>query len=127
MRPDLRADDPPQEAQPSISIPARHLEGDLVASLMRRHQVAAERLIGWLRVAIGICVIVTVIADHVLSQFTGLSLDLYERNAWIAALGSVTIGAVSISLAVPQRWHHGLAYVFMVLDVALVLGIAFLG
>jgi hypothetical protein len=28
------------------------LEGDLVASLMRRHEVAAERLIGWLRVAI---------------------------------------------------------------------------
>ena len=47
MRPDLRADAPSQEAQPFIAVSAHPLEGDLVASLMRRHEVAAERLIGW--------------------------------------------------------------------------------
>src|SRR3954447_427712 len=92
---------------------------------MRRHQVAAERLIGWLRVAIGVCIFVTVIAaDYVLGQLTGVSLDLFERNAWIAALGFLAVGAASIVLAVPQRWHHGFAYLFMVLDVGLVLVIA---
>lgn len=127
MRPVLRADDPPQEAEPSTSIPGRHLEGDLVASLMRRHEVAAERLIGWLRVAIGACIFTTVIvADHVLRQLTGVSLDLFVRNAWIASLGFLVTGAASIVLAVPQRWHHGFAYLFMVLDVGLVLVIVFL-
>jgi adenylate cyclase len=127
MRPDLRAKDPPQEAESFISIPGRPLEGDLVAALMRRHEVAAERLIGWLRVAIGLCVFVTVIAaDRVLLELTGISLDLFERNAWIASLGFLLVGAVSIVLAVPQRWHHGFAYLFMVLDVGLVLVIAFL-
>jgi adenylate cyclase len=94
---------------------------------MRRHQVAAERLIGWLRVAIGLCIFVTVIAaDYVLGQLTGVSLDLFERNAWIAALGFLAVGAASIVLAMPQRWHPGFAYLFMVLDVGLVLIIAFL-
>jgi adenylate cyclase len=127
MRPDLRAHDPPQEAEPFISLPARPLEGDLVASLMRRHEVAAERLIGWLRVAIGGCIFVTVIAaDYVLRQWTGVSLDLFERNAWIASLGFLVAGTASIMLAVPQRWHHGFAYLFMALDVGLVLVIAYL-
>ena len=127
MRPDLRADDPPHEAEPFIGIPSQHLEGDLIAALMRRHQVAAERLIGWLRVAIGLCIFVTVIAaDHVLHRLTGVSLDLFERNAWIASLGFLAVGAASVVLAVPQRWHHGFAYLFMVLDVGLVLVIAFL-
>ncbi len=122
MRPDLRAVDPPHEAEP---FPGRQLEGDLVSSLLRRHEVAAERLIGWLRVAIGVCIFVTVIAaSHVLLQLTGVSLDLFERNAWIASLGFLAIGAASIVLAVPRRWHHGFAYLFMVLDVGLVLVIA---
>jgi adenylate cyclase len=125
VRPDLRADDPPQAAEPFISIPDRHLEGDLVASLMRRHEVAAERLIGGLRVAIGVCIFVTVIAaERLLRQWTGVSLDLFERNAWIASLGFLSTGLVSIVLAVPQRWHHGFAYLFMTLDVGLVLIIA---
>src|SRR5689334_2427281 len=99
--------------------------GDLVASLMHRHEVAAERRIGWLRVTIGICIFVTVIgANNLLRQWTGVSLDLFEHNAWIASLGFLVIGAVSIVLAVPQRWHHGLAYLFMVLDIGLVLVIA---
>jgi adenylate cyclase len=127
MRPDPRAVDPSHEAEPFLGVPGRPLEGDLVAALMRRHEVAAERLIGWLRVAIGACIFVTVIAaDHVLRQWTGVSLDLFERNAWIASFGFLTIGAASIALAVPQRWHHGLAYLFMVLDVGLVLVVAFL-
>ncbi|ACL58373.1 adenylate/guanylate cyclase domain-containing protein [Methylobacterium nodulans] len=127
MRPDLRADDTPQEAEPFISIPSRPLEGNLVAALMSRHEVAAERLIGWLRVAIGICIFVTVIAaDHVLRHLVDVSLDSFERNAWIASLGFLLIGAASIVLAEPQRWHHGFAYLFMVLDVGLVLVIAFL-
>ncbi|WP_457092667.1 adenylate/guanylate cyclase domain-containing protein [Microvirga sp. P5_D2] len=127
MRPDLRADNLLQETEPFINIPNRPLEGDLVAALMRRHEVAAERLIGWLRVAIGVCVFVTVIAaDRVLLYLTGVSLGLFERNAWIASLGFLLVGAVSIMLAEPQRWRHGFAYLFMVLDVGLVLGIAYL-
>jgi adenylate cyclase len=78
-------------------------------------------------VAIGLCVFVTVIAaDRVLVELTGISLDLFERNAWIASLGFLLVGAVSIVLAVPQRWRHGFAYLFMVIDVGLVLVIAFL-
>ena len=88
---------------------------------MRRHEVAAERLIGWLRAAIGLCTFVTVIAaGHVLRQLTGVHLDLFERDAWIAALAFLVLGAVSVALAVPQRWRHSYAYLFMVLDVALV-------
>src|SRR6185503_8464842 len=56
----------------------------------------------------------------------GVSLGLFERNAWIASLGFLLVGAVSIMLAEPQRWRHGFAYLFMVLDVGLVLGIAYL-
>ncbi|WP_407526758.1 adenylate/guanylate cyclase domain-containing protein [Methylobacterium oryzisoli] len=127
MRSDPRAKGPSREAPPFISIPARPLEGDLVASLMRRHEVAAERLIGWLRVAIGLGVFVTVIAaDRVLHRLTGVSLDLFERNAWVASLGFLLVGAASIALAEPQRWRHGFAYLFMVLDVGLVLVIAWL-
>ncbi|GJE46355.1 hypothetical protein [Methylobacterium soli] len=82
MRPSLRAHDPPREAEPYIGIPTGSLEGDLVTSLMRRHEVAAERLIGWLRVAIGTCVFVTVIAaSQVLHQLTSVSLDVFEHNA----------------------------------------------
>ena len=55
MRSDLHTGDPPQQQPVSNSL-GRHLEGDLIASLMRRHQVAAERLIGWLRVTIGMCI-----------------------------------------------------------------------
>src|SRR4051794_38589018 len=127
MRQGLRSDDLRPEAQPFISNPARQLEGDLVASLMRRHEVAAERLIGWLRVTIGLCIFVTVIAtDHLLRQFAGVSLDLFERSAWIASLGFLVIGSASILLAVPQRWHHEFAYLFMMLVVGLVLVMAFL-
>ncbi|MBZ6076116.1 adenylate/guanylate cyclase domain-containing protein [Microvirga puerhi] len=126
MRPDPRADDPLREAEPFGTIPGQHLEGDLVASLMRRHEVAAERLIGWLRVAIGVCVFITVIAaDHVLIQLTGETLALFQRNAWIASFGFLVVGAASILLAVPQRWRHAYAYLFMVLDVGLVLVIAY--
>ncbi|WP_162820690.1 adenylate/guanylate cyclase domain-containing protein [Microvirga calopogonii] len=125
MRPDLHANDPSHET--FVNTSERSLEGDLVASLMRRHEVAAERLIGWLRVAIGICIFVTVIAaDNMLRHWTGVSLDLFERNAWIASLGFLAVGACSIVLAVPQRWHHGFAYLFMVLDIGLVLVIAYL-
>ena len=82
MRQHLLADDLRPEAEPIIGIPARQLEGDLVAYLMRRHEVAAERLIGWMRVAIGICIFVTMIAtDHLLRQLFGVSLDLFERSA----------------------------------------------
>ncbi|AWB20709.1 adenylate/guanylate cyclase domain-containing protein [Methylobacterium currus] len=103
------------------------LAGDLVAGLMRRHEVAAERLIGWLRVGIGACVFVTVIAaSHLLHELAGVSLGLFEHNAWIAALGFLAIGAASIALAVPQRWRHAYAYLFMVLDVGLVLAITVL-
>ena len=109
MRRELRTDDASHEAEPFISIPNRPLEGDLIASLMRRHEVAAERLIGWLRVAIGICVILTVlVADRLLLQWTGVTLDLFQHNAWIASLGFLATGAASIALAVPQRWRHGL-------------------
>jgi len=126
MRPDLRAKDPSREAEPFINLPDRPLEGDLVAALMRRHEVAAERLIGWLRVAIGLCVFTTVIlADRILLRLTGMTLDMFERNAWIASFGFLLVGAVSIVLAVPQRWRHGFAYLFMVMDVGLVLVIAF--
>jgi adenylate cyclase len=52
-----------------------------------------------------------------------VSLDLFERSVWIASLGFLVIGSASILLAVPQRWHHGFAYLFVVLDVGLVLGI----
>ncbi|MDR7039605.1 MULTISPECIES: adenylate/guanylate cyclase domain-containing protein [Methylobacterium] len=127
MRPGLRADAVAGEIELPTGTPARPLESDLVAALMRRHEVAAERLIGWLRVAIGLCVFVTVIvADHVMLRWTGVSLDLFMRNAWIAALGFLSVGAVSIGLAVPQRWRHGYSYLFMVLDVGLVLVIAYL-
>jgi adenylate cyclase len=123
MRPNRRDDDP--QTEPLADISGRHLEGDLVAALMRRHEVAAERLIGWLRVAIGVCIFVTVIAAaRVLDELTGVRLDLFERNAWIAAVAFVVLGAVSIALAVPQRWRHGYAYLFMVLDVGIVLTIA---
>lgn len=125
MRHELRGHAPPREPEPFIGIPSGSLEGDLVSALMRRHEVAAERLIGWLRVAIGGCIFLTVIvASAVLSELTDASLDAFERNAWIASLGFLAIGAVSIVLAVPQRWHHAFAYLFMALDVGLVLGIA---
>lgn len=127
MRPNLRADHPIRETEPLTDILSRPLEGDLVAALMRRHEVAAERLIGWLRVAIGVCVFVTVIAaDRVLLYLTEVSLGLFERNAWIASFGFLTVGAVSITLADPRRWRHGFAYLFMMLDVGLVLVIAYL-
>ena len=125
MRQGLRGHRPLREAEPYIGIPTGSLEGDLVAALMRRHEVAAERLMGWLRVAIGAGIFVTVIAaSAVLDALASASLDAFERNAWIAALGFLAVGAVSIVLAVPQRWHHGFAYLFMALDVGLVLGIA---
>lgn len=127
MRPDLRADAPSQEAQPFIAVSAHPLEGDLVASLMRRHEVAAERLIGWLRVVIGVCIFVTVIAaDDLLRHLTGVSLELFEHNAWIASLGFLAAGVASIVLAVPHRWHHGFAYLFMAVDVGLILVITLL-
>jgi len=127
MESGLHVDARPRAAEPFVSIAEHSLEGDLVASLMRRHAVAAERLIGCLRIAIGICIFVTVIvADDALRYLTGVSLDLFERNAWIASVGFLMIGAVSIVLAVPERWRHGFSYLFMVLDIALVLGIAFL-
>ena len=141
MQPGLHAQqDPPRRwAAPVIGRPggasadlladplAAPLAGDLVAGLMRRHEVAAERLIGWLRVGIGVCVFVTVIAaSHVLHELAGVSLGVFQHNAWIAALGFLIAGAASIVLAVPQRWHHGYAYLFMVLDVGLVLAIAVL-
>lgn len=127
MRPRRGTDDAAHEAESFIGIPNRPLEGDLIASLMRRHEVAAERLIGWLRVAIGICVILTVlVADRLLLQWTGVTLDLFQHNAWIASLGFLATGAASIALAVPQRWRHGFSYLFMVLDVGLVLVIAYL-
>ncbi|MEA1833660.1 adenylate/guanylate cyclase domain-containing protein [Methylobacterium durans] len=127
MRPGLRPDAAAEAIAPLIGIAPRPLEGDLVAALMRRHEVAAERLIGWVRVAIGICVFVTVIvADQVMLRWTGASLDLFMRNAWIAALGFLAVGVVSIGLAVPPRWRHAYSYLFMVLDVGLVLVIAYL-
>ncbi|AWN49380.1 adenylate/guanylate cyclase domain-containing protein [Methylobacterium terrae] len=139
MQPGLRAQQhPPRGVAPGggtadrLADPFAHplsapLAGDLVAGLMRRHEVAAERLIGWLRVGIGACVFVTVIAaGHVLDGAVGASLALFQRNAWIAALGFLLVGAASLALAVPQRWHHGYAYLFMVLDVGLVLAITVL-
>ncbi|MFE1599945.1 adenylate/guanylate cyclase domain-containing protein [Methylobacterium sp. ID0610] len=126
MRRDLRPTGRPRAAEALAGLSARPLEGDLAASLMRRHEVAAERLIGWLRVAIGLCILVTVIAaDHVLHVWVSVSLDLFTHNAWIAASGFLATGAVSIVLAVPQRWHHVFAYLFMALDVGLVLVIAY--
>ncbi|MFH6786424.1 MULTISPECIES: adenylate/guanylate cyclase domain-containing protein [Methylobacterium] len=140
MQPGLRAEQhPPHEAAPLLrqragpaadllaNPLATPLAGDLVAGLMRRHEVAAERLIGWLRVGIGACVFVTVIlASELLHDLAGVSLGIFQRNAWIAALGFLGIGAASIVLAVPQRWRHGYAYLFMALDVGLVLAIVVL-
>lgn len=140
MQPGLRAEQhPPPEAGPVgrasagtaaelLANPlAAPLAGDLVAGLMRRHEVAAERLIGWLRVGIGACVFVTVIAaHHVLDAWADASLGVFQRNAWIAALGFLGAGAASLALAVPQRWRHGYAYLFMALDVGLVLTITVL-
>ncbi len=125
MRPGLRAPASPREADPVIGIPRGTLEGDLVAALMHRHEVAAERLIGWLRMAIGACVFVTVIvASAALRHQPGMAFDVFEHNAWIASLGFLASGSLSIVLAVPQRWHHAFAYLFMALDVGLVLAIA---
>lgn len=125
MRPGLRAPASSREAELVISIPKDALDGDLVASLMHRHEIAAERLIGWLRVAIGACVFVTaIVASAALRHHTGGTFDVFEFNAWVASLGFLAIGSISIVLAVPQRWHHGFAYLFMALDVGLVLAIA---
>ncbi|WP_162596299.1 adenylate/guanylate cyclase domain-containing protein [Methylobacterium sp. 17Sr1-1] len=140
MQPRLRVQqNPPREPVPVAGPPAgaaadlltnplvAPLAGDLVAGLMRRHEVAAERLIGWLRVGIGACVFVTVIvASDLLHALAGVSLGIFQRNAWIAALGFVGVGLVSIALAVPQRWRHAYAYLFMALDVGLVLAITVL-
>lgn len=117
---------PLKTAEP-FAAASQPLEVDVVASLMRRHEVAAERLIGWLRVAIGACIFVTVIAaENVLRELTGIRLELFERNAWIAAVGFLLLGAASIALADPRRWRHGFAYLFMVLDIALVLAVVYL-
>jgi len=127
MRPELRRFVTHREAESLIGVPGRPLEGDLIDALMRRHEVAAERLIGWLRVAIGICIILTVlVADQLLLRWTGVALDMFQHNAWLASLGFLATGAASVVLAVPQRWRHGFAYLFMVLDVGLVLVIAYL-
>ena len=125
MQPKLRDDDPLKEVESLLNVSRRDVEGDLVEALMRRHEVAAERLIGWLRVSSGACIFVTVIAaDKALDWLTGIALNLFERNAWIAAFGFVFLGALSIILAVPQRWRHAYAYAFAVLDVGLLLSIA---
>ncbi|MBM6592591.1 adenylate/guanylate cyclase domain-containing protein [Microvirga pudoricolor] len=124
MRPNLREEDPLQEITSFAA--HRPLETDLVASLMRRHEVAAERLIGWLRVISGLCIFLTVIvADGIMDGFAPTPTGLFERNAWIASIGFLVLGAASILLAAPQRWRHAYAYLFMTLDVGLVLGIAY--
>jgi hypothetical protein len=39
-----------------------------------------------------------------------LSLDLFERRAWIGSRSFLVIGAATILLEVPQRWQHGFGY-----------------
>lgn len=92
------------------------------APLLRRYEVAAERIIAWIRLAIAATLAIALGgATELVEASTGLDFTRFEQNALFATIGFAVAGVTGLVLATPYRWKPALAYAFVLADAALVL------
>ena len=104
--------------------PSRSLAGQIpqTAVLLRRHEVAAEKIIAWIRIAIAAALAVALTSStEIVEAATGLDFLRFEQSALFATMGFLVSGLAGLALANPARWRNGYAYVFVLADSVLVI------
>ena len=114
------ARDPMAEKQPQDEPE----EPSIVERLVVEAEIAAERMIGWVRLALSLwlfaALAVSVIAVEILDINLGTIRAMVRQVGLPTQIAFLIVGLLSLWIATPQRWRPWMAYVFVTTDALLI-------